>query len=518
MPSLQDIYIFEMANNHQGSVEHGLRIVKEMGAIAKKHNINAAVKLQYRELDSFIHPKFQKENEGIKHVGRFLETRLTSDQFQEIIDAIHAEGMVSIVTPFDEASVQQCLDHSVQILKVASCSADDWPLLEAIKNANKPVIFSSGGKNLEQIDAVYSFFKRHLQQPFGLMHCVGTYPTQPEEVNMNVLEELKKRYPDIPVGYSGHEAPDNLITVSTAVANHPDMLERHVGVPTDTITLNKYSMNPAEVDKWVETAEIAKVMMGQHDKPENDVELKSMDELARGVWAKRPIAKGETITREDVFFAMPMQPGQISSGKFNHNVVATQDYAPDEPICEQPADKGAGYELRRILNEFRGFLLAHDISIGDNPTIEISHHYGIENFRETGALLVDVINRNYCKKILGQLPGQKHPKHKHEIKEETFHILWGSMKGELDGKPYELKQGETMLVRPDQWHTFETDTGVIFEEISTTSIHGDSTYEDDAINQMSRDQRKTTFKGWFDDLPARVQNTEKQSTEKGEAA
>ena len=65
---LEDLYIFEMANSHQGSVEHGLDIIHEMGKIARNHNIKAAVKLQYRNLDTFIHPDYKGRTRALSHV------------------------------------------------------------------------------------------------------------------------------------------------------------------------------------------------------------------------------------------------------------------------------------------------------------------------------------------------------------------------------------------------------------------------------------------------------------------
>mgnify|MGYP003326446595 CR=1 FL=1 len=75
----KDLIIFEMANSHQGSVEHGINIIKEMSKIAHKYNVKAAVKLQYRNLDTFIHPDFKGSKE-YKHIDRFEGTRLTYDQ------------------------------------------------------------------------------------------------------------------------------------------------------------------------------------------------------------------------------------------------------------------------------------------------------------------------------------------------------------------------------------------------------------------------------------------------------
>ena len=74
-------YIFEMANNHMGSVEHGKRIIDEFANIAKQYGLNAAVKLQFRQLDTFIHKDFLDSD--LKYVKRFKETKLTQDQFKE---------------------------------------------------------------------------------------------------------------------------------------------------------------------------------------------------------------------------------------------------------------------------------------------------------------------------------------------------------------------------------------------------------------------------------------------------
>ena len=126
-----ELFTFEMANNHQGSVAHGLKIIEAMARIGRTHQVKVAVKLQFRDLDSFIHPDFQ-DRADLPHNPRFLGTRLTTSEFRELVNAIRAEGLISMATPFDETSVGTCLDLGIQIIKVASCSATDWPLLDAI--------------------------------------------------------------------------------------------------------------------------------------------------------------------------------------------------------------------------------------------------------------------------------------------------------------------------------------------------------------------------------------------------
>ena len=152
-----DLFIFEMANSHQGDVEHGKDIIHEMGKIARKYNINAAVKLQYRNLDNFIHPDYVNRTD-VPHVPRFMSTRLTYDQFTELVDAIKEEGMIAMSTPFDEDGVDWCVNQGIDIIKIASCSSLDWPLLEKAAAARKPLIISTGGKTLSDIDKLYNFF------------------------------------------------------------------------------------------------------------------------------------------------------------------------------------------------------------------------------------------------------------------------------------------------------------------------------------------------------------------------
>ena len=133
-------YIFEMANNHQGSVEHAKLIVDKFAEVASETGVNAAVKLQFRQLDTFIHEDFKQSD--LKFVKRFNSTRLSKEQFSEIIEHIRASGLSVVSTPFDNESLPWFDDLNVPIVKVASCSIDDWPLLNEICKINKRIIIN----------------------------------------------------------------------------------------------------------------------------------------------------------------------------------------------------------------------------------------------------------------------------------------------------------------------------------------------------------------------------------------
>jgi len=493
----KDLFVFEMANNHQGSIEHGLKIINAMGKLARTHGIRAGVKFQYRDLNTLVHPDY-KNREDVKHIPRFLSTRLTSNEFSTLVGAVRDEGMITITTPFDEPSVSQCLDHGIQIIKIASPSATDWPLLNAVASTKRPVIISTGGLSIYEIDNIVSFFT-HMEIDFALMHCVGIYPTTNNLLHLNFIGKMINRYPDVPIGYSGHETPDNLDPVKIAVSKGATILERHVGIPTDTITLNNYSMTPEQTDAWVISALAAKEICGNsQDKQVSQAEVESLTSLKRGVYTARDIKKRATIKREHVFFAMPCEEGQTTSGEFGQHravFIASREYKRNEPLREHRQTDTINI-IRGIVHDAKGILHEAHVRLGNGSTIELSHHYGIEHFRQTGALIVNVINREYCKKLVILLPGQRHPNHYHKIKEETFHLLWGDLELNLNGIIHRMKPDDIVLVERGAWHSFTTGAGAIFEEVSTTHLDGDSFYEDERISKLDPIQRKTTLESW----------------------
>jgi len=141
------LFILELANNHMGDVEHGCAVIREFGKVCKKFPFRFAFKFQYRHLDTFIHPEY-KGRKDIKYVARFEETRLAGAQFLRLKAEAAASGFIGVCTPFDEPSVDLVVEHGYDIIKVASCSFTDWPLLEKIAGTDRPVILSTAGAEL----------------------------------------------------------------------------------------------------------------------------------------------------------------------------------------------------------------------------------------------------------------------------------------------------------------------------------------------------------------------------------
>ena len=148
------------------------------------------------------------------------------------------------------------------IIKVASCSANDWPLLEKVSQTGRfPIIISTGGLLIEDIDKLVSFFE-HKGSDFAIMHCISIYPTPRESSQLNMITSLKEdEYPNLTIGWSTHEDPND-IEIAKIAYSLGASFERHVGIENEEYKLNKYSSTPDQVLKWIDSVFDAKKIIG----------------------------------------------------------------------------------------------------------------------------------------------------------------------------------------------------------------------------------------------------------------
>jgi len=493
------LFVLELANNHMGDPNHGVHVIEEFARVCQQYPYRFAFKLQYRNLDSFIHPGM-KGRMDLKYIKRFEETRLSRAEFDFLVEAIRDNGFLAICTPFDEASVPVIEEQNLDIIKVASCSFTDWSLLERIVQTEKPIIASTAGASLEQIDQVISFLQ-HRDKDFVIMHCVGEYPTPDEKMHLSQIDLMRQRYPSVRIGYSTHENPTNTTLVQLALAKGATVFEKHVGVSTAEYPLNTYSCSPQQYKDWLNAVSYAITVCGEgrQRSPVNENEQASLRSLRRGAYAKRPISAGEAISANDIYFAFPPQDGQLTANDWSKyiSVTCTKDIQADQALHPDNAKSvNTRSQVLTIVQQVKEFLKQSNVVVPGRADLEISHHYGLDRFEEVGLTMITVVNREYCKKLLVTLPGQFHPEQYHEQKEETFHVLHGEVELILDGKSEAHGPGDVVTVEPGTRHAFRSEKGCIIEEISTTHFKHDSFYTDPSI--MQNKQRKTLLTHWMD--------------------
>jgi sialic acid synthase SpsE len=351
-----ELFVLELANNHWGSLERGLKIITDFSRIVRFNNVRASIKLQFRDVDNFIHRDF-RDRTDIRYIKKTLDTKMTEDDYATLVKAVRQSGCIPMATPFDEKSVNLCVELGIPIIKIASSDLNDWFLIEKIADTRKPVIVSTGGSSLKDIDDLVIFFENR-NVPLAINHCVSLYPSEDSELEMNQIDYLKNRYPNHVIGFSTHEYTDWTSSMLIAYAKGARTFERHIDIEMDGVPVSPYCSLPEQVDIWFKAFQKAKEMCGapgtqKRMPPER--EIKYLDALVRGVYAKRDLPEGYILNHdrlnEDLYLAVPLQKGQISCRELMSGEILTRACNKDEPIMIDSIDSpySTNDNLRKII-------------------------------------------------------------------------------------------------------------------------------------------------------------------------
>jgi len=300
------------------------------------NNIRAAIKLQFRDLETFIHKEF-RDRLDLRYIRRIRETAMGKAEYAALVEAIRKSGCIPMATPFDEKSVDWCVEFEMPIIKIASADSNDWLLIEKIARTRKPVIVSVGGTPQKDIDDIVTFFDNR-NVPLAINHCIAAYPHEDAECELNQIEYLRNRYPRHTIGYSSHEHRDWTTSITIAYAKGARTFERHIDIETEGFAPAPYSSKPGQIDEWFKAFKRAALYCGTSS-AERKVplarEIAYLDSYIRGVYAAADLPVGHKLQEEDVYMAIPLQKGQISCrelmlGRFGHRLVKA--CAQDQPI------------------------------------------------------------------------------------------------------------------------------------------------------------------------------------------
>ena len=220
----QPVYIIaEIGINHNGSLENAKKLID--GAVFAGCD---AVKFQKRSPHKCV-PENQWYIERDTPWGRitYLEYRKKVEfgfSEYEIIDQYCKEkGIQWFASAWDVDSVEFLEEFNPVMYKVASASLTDDELLEKMKLSNKPIMISTGMSSLSEIDSAFNKLNKN---QLMIAQSTSSYPCDLNELNINVIDSYKKRYPNVPIGYSGHET--GLAPTYAAVAKGATFIERHI--------------------------------------------------------------------------------------------------------------------------------------------------------------------------------------------------------------------------------------------------------------------------------------------------
>ena len=216
--------IAEIGNNHNGNLDTAfelIKIAKDIGVDAVKFQVKNIEKSFAKEL---LNSLYVNENSfGNTYREHKMALEFSEEQLKQIYEYAKELDITCFSTPFDTDSVEILEAIKNPIYKISSFHVTDLPLIERVCKTNKPIILSTGMSSIDEIDNAVNLIRKYTEQ-FVLMHCISSYPTSDEDVNLSVIPMLRDRY-NCPVGYSGHERGIAICTSSVALGSCA--IERH---------------------------------------------------------------------------------------------------------------------------------------------------------------------------------------------------------------------------------------------------------------------------------------------------
>ena len=319
----------EIGINHNGS----LQVAKEMVDAAARAGARI-VKHQTHVVDDEMAPCAKEVKPGNADISIYevmSRAALNADEEKQLKEYVESKGMVFLSTPFSRAAANRLEKMDVLAYKIGSGELNNYPLIEHIAYFGKPMIVSTGMNDMASIERALDILERK-NVPYALMHTTNLYPTPPRLVRLGAMQEMMRTFPNIPIGLSDHTLNNNACIA--AISMGAKVVERHF---TDRMDRNGpdivCSMDEAGLKELLLAAQEVPQMLGgsKQAAPEEQV---TQNFAFATVVTIRPVKKGETFTKENIWVKRP-GTGEISAADFE-NVLgkcAADDIPSDTQLC-----------------------------------------------------------------------------------------------------------------------------------------------------------------------------------------
>ncbi len=305
--------IAEVGHNHQGKIE----LAKDMFKAAKECGADA-VKLQKRDNRGlFTAVGYNKPYDNPHSFGATYGEHREALEFGEAeykeLQAYAAElGVTMFATAFDFASADFLEKLNMPAYKMASGDLKNIPLLTHVAKFQKPMIISTGGGTMEDVNRAYDAIMP-INQQLCILQCTAGYPAEFDQLNLSVISTYRERFPNITVGLSSH---DNGIAMALAAYMlGARVVEKHFTLNhTWKGTDQAFSLEPIGFRKMVRDLERVKVAIGNGVKQVYDSEKAPIIKMGKKLVVARDLPAGYAIQREDIAIKSPgdgLQPYEI---------------------------------------------------------------------------------------------------------------------------------------------------------------------------------------------------------------
>ena len=303
--------IAEIGHNHQGNIELCEKLFEsaaECGATAvklqKRHNISLYTENFYNS--PYLGPTSFGNTYG-KH-REFLE--FDKQQYKHLQNVAKGLGLVFFATAFDFQSADFLMELNVPVIKVASGDLKSAPLISYLSEFKIPLILSTGGASIHEINRAMQDVD---QSNVALLQCTAAYPAEASDMNLLVIEQFRKLFPNTVIGLSSHDRgiafPISAFTLGARI------IEKHFTIDrTLKGTDHAFSLEPSGMKKMVRDLKLTRIALGNGEKNVIEKEKEPIRKMGKMLVYSKKLKQGSILEKSDFELKSPQEglnPQQI---------------------------------------------------------------------------------------------------------------------------------------------------------------------------------------------------------------
>lgn len=296
--------IAEIGHNHQGDLEKAKQLFKT----AKECGVDA-VKLQKRDNKSLFtrsaynRPYDHRNSFGLTYGEHREFLEFGKDEYGELKSYAGELGLIMFATAFDFRSADFLARMDMPVFKIASGDLRNTPLLRHVAEIGKPMIVSTGGGTMEDVQRAYETIMP-VNKQLCIMQCTSSYPADYEDLNLRVIQTYRESFPDIVIGLSDHE--NGIAMAVGAFVLGARVIEQHFTLNhTWKGTDHAFSLEPIGMRKLVRDLRRIKVALGDGVKSVRPNEVEPIVKMSKKLVAARDLPAGHVLTPEDIAIKSP---------------------------------------------------------------------------------------------------------------------------------------------------------------------------------------------------------------------
>lgn len=311
--------IAEISGNHGGSLQAAKKIIK----LSKSIGVDA-IKLQTIDPDKITLNsnkkifKITNKNSiwsGSKLHDLYKQSSLPLKDQEILFKYAKSIGILAFSTPFHFEAVDFLEKQNVPFYKVASLENNHFPLIEKIMKTKKHILISTGASSEKHIDEIVKFMKKNRYNNFSLLKCTSSYPANYNELDLNSIEVMKKKY-NCEVGFSDHT--DDLLAPIIAYSKGASIIEKHIKLNDNYKTIDsQFSLSVKKFAQMIEMLKNTKLSFGSKKIRINKGE-KYAKKRKRSIFAITNIMKGEKFSKNNIDC---LRPGYGADPKYFFKII-----------------------------------------------------------------------------------------------------------------------------------------------------------------------------------------------------